>query len=319
MQTPQTPASSTPSKVVTPHQKHLAVELDELLSRLNMSASEFARMADLSDTILSPWRKGKYTGDVPAVESKISTAIKRLRTSGRLQKQIVETPLTKFVSAVAARLIRSGITGMIFGNHGIGKTCAAMTFSIAEPTAIFLQTTRWNNTVHGVERMMMDNFSIPAWQKSGKCRGDFIAEKLSGSRRLIIIDGADNLTINAKHWLLDLAALTGSPVLFICGPGIGAKAHPFLADARLLNAISMAVEITLSPSDNETTANAIFATWPAWLPTLSAIVTSHGIGRAAAVAALAKDMTDTGEPTITAIHKSATNCLCAPRQTPALR
>ena len=167
--------------------------------------------------------------------------------------------------------------------------------------------------------MLMDNFSIPAWQKSGKCRGDFIAEKLTGSRRLILIDGADNLTINAKHWLLDLAARTGSPTLFICGPSLGAKTHPFLSDARLLNAISMAVELSLTAADNEALASAVFADCNGWLPTLSAIVTTHGVGRAAAVAALAQDMESTGEPRESAIQKSATNCLCSPRQTLTLK
>jgi hypothetical protein len=302
-------ASSTASRAIQPHNHELITEFHETLERINMTAKDFAKASGVSETIISPWQQGKYVGDVAGVEGKIAAALQRIRATGKLCREIVETPMTVLLLKVAVALTQTGLVGMLHGAHGTGKSTAAVYLSIKDPTAIVLRVTRWNNSVAGVERLLMAFFSTAAWQRSQKCRGDFLVANLVGTRRLVVVDGADNLTVAAKHWLLDLAEQTGGALLFICGPKAG-RTHGFLADARTQEAVSMAIEATFNASENEATARAVLGKFPAWLPSLTGIVASRGIGRAVAVASLASAMVTAGKDAGRALEDAAVNCGC---------
>lgn len=272
-------------------------------------------MVGVSPSQLNAWLKGNYKGDVPGLEEKIRQAIRQHRASRGLVKEVVPTPMVQAVHGMAERLTRTGLLGMIYGAHGIGKTAGLIYHSLKAPNAIYFPVTRWSGNIAGVERGLMAFFSKYEWQVSGKARGDFLTSKLCGSRRLLMIDGADNLTINARHWILDLAEQTGGAVLFACGPSAFATGeHQFLrGDKRFSSAIKLVFNPEFSEEDSTATTAAIMAAqfpqFPAWAGQLAGLAHTKGIGYAVAIATIAADFVEHSRiPADKALTDSAVLC-----------
>jgi len=323
-QTPKQTAETSVSSIPR-HDAELIAETGAFLADQGKKQTELAKMVGVSPSQLNAWLRQKYRGDVPGLEEKVRQAIRQHRASRGLVKEVIPTPMVNAVHGMAERLTRTGLIGLIYGAHGIGKTAGLIYHSLKAPNAIYFPVTKWSGNIAGVERGLMAFFSKYEWQVSGKCRGDFLTSKLVGSRRLLMVDGADNLTINARHWLLDLAEQTGGAILFACGPSnLATGDHQFVrGDKRLSSAVKLAFNPVFSEDDSRETATAIltaqFPQFPAWSEQLAGLVHAKGVGYAVAIAAIAADFVQHSRlAPDKALSQSATLCGVKLSQVPAL-
>lgn len=285
MKKPTTPVSSKD------HSAELIAELGEFLAKYQMTQEDVASRVGLSGAVISNYLKGKYTGDVPKLEASLRAMIAQRRASRSAVVQLVRTSTVDGIVAFLSRISRLGSASILYGAHGCGKTAGICQFLAESPTTIYVALAKWNGNIQGVERALMSLFSTSAWQKSGKCRGDFIRDELHGTQRMMIIDDADRLTPSAKTWILDMLKHTGGSGVFVCGP-----TGPDFAtsDVRTREAIRFSFAVDVDDKEAVAATKAIVcAQFPELLgfcDSLASVTLKNGIATAVALASLAMDL-----------------------------
>ncbi|UEX77028.1 AAA family ATPase [Spiribacter halobius] len=122
---------------------HLQGALQEEIARI-MEAEELtqgsvAREAGLSASAISRWFKGRYEGNVQALESKLRRWLDARRAKQELTTQLpeapdwVETPTATTIQAALSYAQMASAISCIYGGAGVGKTSAIRRHQRASP------------------------------------------------------------------------------------------------------------------------------------------------------------------------------------------
>jgi DNA transposition AAA+ family ATPase len=182
---------------------------------------EIARQVGVNDGMISKYLSDDgYEGDVAALEARIEdvlrSAIKR-RAAG--DADLVDTVVSKQIEGVCESIRRSGDVGLIHSPAGLGKSCACRLYSARNPSSILVTVSRWSGSAGGFLSALWDTFDTRRW-KGNVSRAAFIAERLSGSRRLLIVDNAHRLSVGALQYLFDLYDATGISIALVGNPEV---------------------------------------------------------------------------------------------------
>lgn len=184
-----------------------------------LSLGDLAVMLDSHKSILSKYLSGKPEGDVERLESLILDTIKtwtlREETRTRLFSNVISTRIAR----VLGRVRQTNDVGLIHGPAGLGKTCGAELFALANPTAVMVTVNKRKGNASGLESAIFSAVESSNWRKHGT-RWDFLVAKFKGSNRLLILDNAHRLTKSAREWLFDFHDETGIPVALLGNPEV---------------------------------------------------------------------------------------------------
>ena len=119
-------------------------------------------------------------------------------------------------------LIReSGDIGLVHGPAGIGKSTTCRRYARTHSTAIFFTVMQGAGQDYNIVRAICAALPAPRSAEDKRLkRAEWIFKKLSGSRRLVIIDNAQRIGIAGLRWLMDFNDATGCPVALVGNPEV---------------------------------------------------------------------------------------------------
>jgi DNA transposition AAA+ family ATPase len=185
----------------------------------NLSNAALARELATNPTAVSKYLNGKPEGDVEGLESVIEDILKANVRRAALGVELFETSVTRQVCNFIETIRRINRCGLVYGEAGIGKTCAAAIHSMGNPSTITADLRAWNATREGVQSLLFHSIENRTWNGHQK-RVDFMVERLRGSKRLILLDNAHKLTRGARDWLIDFHDETKCPMVFLGRKGM---------------------------------------------------------------------------------------------------
>lgn len=206
------------------------------------SQTELARMAGVNPSTLSEILKDKYKGAPEKIEevlARVEAVIKideaRQRSPGK--GEFVSTEVAREVFAVLKHMTtqRDAHMALLYGPSGIGKTMALKAAIAGEfRQAVYLQVndscrvpaTLYRALLMAVKRRLANVYhSLPR-----------AFEALTGelnSHRLLVIDEAENLRLDAINGLRQLHDATGCPIVLAGRPPLVAKVRKSTKDERI--------------------------------------------------------------------------------------
>ena len=203
----------------------LQQRLEEYLAG-GVSAEKTAKQIGISGGLLSSYRKSNYAGNIGNVEAKISEFFTVLDEQ-QAQKEKAEPlrPTISYVPTSVSEDIYAAIRycqlekGMVIlhGDAGIGKTKAAEKYVMENPaTTIYLQVSPSTGALGSFLRVLARALRMPERRSKLDLIMD-IRERLEGTNRVLIIDEAQHLKLNALEEIRTL----GDPNMMTGKGGIG--------------------------------------------------------------------------------------------------
>ena len=184
-----------------------------------LSMDALGRMLGYSGTVLSKYIGGVPEGDVDALEAKVADMLKAAARRGPSAVPPFDTTVTKTIHAVCVQARKTNDVALVSGPAGIGKTVACETYRAAHPTTLAVSVARWRRDDAGLAALLWDEMETAGWDGQ-RSRAAFMAERLRGSDRLIIIDNAHRMAPAARAWLFDFHDSTGCPVVMVGNPEV---------------------------------------------------------------------------------------------------
>lgn len=200
----------------------LQQKVELFLKETGISQAKAAPMMGVSQAALSQYRRSKYDkGNVEELEAKLEEFFRaREEQEANAEKALPYFPIQDYIptsiSEDVYKLIRycqleKGMV-IIHGDAGIGKTKGAEKFVRENPaSSIYLQATPSSGTLGSLLKMLARALRI--LETRSKLDLLFaIREKLEGTKKVIIIDEAQHLKLNALEeirTLSDPSAITG--------------------------------------------------------------------------------------------------------------
>ncbi len=206
----------------------LQQRVEEFMEATGISQNRLANEVGISVTALSYWRRSSYNGDPATIESKLEEYFATYEARQAVQEQAAAyKPTGGYVPTSISEDVYNGIRfaqverGMVIlhGDAGIGKTEAAKKFRADHPhSTILITITPTSGTLSGVVRLLAAAVGVSG-QRSRMDILLAIRKKLAGSNKVIIIDEAQHLRIQALEEiraLTDADSVTGEPGTGVC-------------------------------------------------------------------------------------------------------
>lgn len=119
--------------------------------------------------------------------------------------------------------------------------------------AIFTTLTDRTRDGRGIERALMQSLETSSY-KSNQSRWKFLTEKLTHSKRPIIIDNAQRLNESGRAWLFDFQDQTGCPIILIGNPEV---LDPIKTNDQFFSRFGFKTAVALADTELSSIANAV--------------------------------------------------------------
>lgn len=242
---------------IPPHNAELIAALEQARTQDNHSQTKLAKMLGCDGGTLNKYLNQKYTGDVPALEAKIEEYLHIRANSRRLKTEVFPTSVTADIAA-AINLARitgdtEGNISIIYGPAGCGKSKGAELYCATNPMAIFATLTDRSRDGRGVERSIMAAVETASY-KANVSRWKYLTDKLTGSKRPIILDNAQRLNESGRAWLFDFQDASGCPIILIGNPEVLA---PIKNNDQFFSRFGFKTPVALSEKELPAVAHAV--------------------------------------------------------------
>ena len=203
--------------VEAPFNADLRNQLSAAKEAESLSNSQLARALGYSPAVLSLYlapKGNKYSGDVAGLERRIEDW---LRNRARRRASGVDT-----ADCEAARQMKTALeyirktndVGEVLAESGEGKSRAIELYAHANPTAVLFHVRSWARDLGSVEGALFEAVGKAGYDNRTK-RAVWMANKLRGSDRMLIVDDAHKLTRPALQFLFDFHDETGCPLALV--------------------------------------------------------------------------------------------------------
>lgn len=235
----------------------LAAELHAHAQDHGLSNGRLAKSLGYSTAVVSQYLRGIYPGNVEQVDRRVRDylrAFKRRRNSG---VDTVRCSTTRKIATAIEAIRRTNDVGVILAEAGLGKTRALDLYREQAPTSLILEVRGWSNDKHSIEASVAE--AVGGYDGKRK-RAVWLAEKLAGGGRTLIVDDAHKLTRPALQWLFDFHDATGCP-LALCGTQ--ELEHKVRDDAQRFSRTGLLVRVSAEESDEALIGHLITSLAPA--------------------------------------------------------
>lgn len=177
-------------------------ELNDLMTRKGYSQTQVARAIGKSAATINQYLQGKYTGDVPAIDSLVRSFINR-----EVEKEKSQKITARYVPTVTSRkgmeVIRyahlDGDLNVIFGAAGLGKTMILREYAAQHRDALLIEA----DPGYTARVVLEELCGLLGISKRGNMHelSEACIAALRDSGRLLMVDEAENLPYRALETL----------------------------------------------------------------------------------------------------------------------
>ena len=189
--------------------------LEKFLAASGISQNTAAAESGLSAALISNFLKGKYTGDnektAETLKSWIEAAEERLQgeNNGVFYSGLKNTELIKKVVRFAHIKCEMAL---VYGDSGAGKTTALKKYAEENAGVIYISMNSAAHSVAAILKQIASELGRSGAGSSSELMNRLI-EFLRGTKRLIIIDEADHLTLQALQAVRNLNDEAGTGIV----------------------------------------------------------------------------------------------------------
>lgn len=177
---------------------------------------EIANAIGRSDSSLSQFLSGKYPGEranaMFAYRLQVYLDLERQRNEAPEKPGFAKTSIASDIWDVLDYARSSTDIGLVYGPAGIGKTMALKVYAQKHPDTIYIAARPSMRSPKPVIKKLLHALGNKQFKPMDEMV-DAIIETLAGSRRLIIIDEAQHLTLPALEALRCIADETGCGIV----------------------------------------------------------------------------------------------------------
>lgn len=198
-------------------------QLEMFISDKALTQAAVSRALGVSPAVVNQYLQGKYNGNIKTLESKIAAYLVRQKDKAqgkRLEINYVSTATAKRAQGLINLAHQECEAVVLYGQAGLGKTCALKTYLQNNPDAILIEA----DPGYTAKVLLQDIAAKVGADTRGSLHdlSEAIIGKLADSGRLIMIDEAELLPLRALECLRRLhdkagvgLVLAGMPRLLI--------------------------------------------------------------------------------------------------------
>jgi len=189
-------------------------EFKEFMQKHGLTQAMIARSLGVSSSQISQWLKGKYKGDVEALEMKLGNFINNYNKRGfKESEEVVATNNLSMVAFTIDEAVINKEMCLIYGEAGSGKTTAIKEYIKSRPEAVLIEV---------IPGMSVKSFLLRVCELIGVGGVNkaeemviAIAKELKRREAIIIIDEAENLTTKALESIRRIWDFSQVPIALV--------------------------------------------------------------------------------------------------------
>jgi len=192
--------------------------LEEFYRASGCTMQVIARKCGYSESVVSRYLSGSPTGDVAAFESAVVEMMDKAARRRRWDDVFFQTEAVSKCFQMFAIIDASNEVGLIYGPAGIGKSTACGRYAAENSTVLHLCAREGSGSWYSMVRALWAQIDTRGWNAKARSeigKTDYIAARLRGSDRLLIVDNAQRLSVSGIKWLLDMQDDAGFGLAFV--------------------------------------------------------------------------------------------------------
>ena len=202
-----------------PHNEELRAQMLEFITARGITRVKLAHDLGFHFTQISKWLGGKPDWNCTALEQAAADYLKHAGRRSAAQADLFDTNVTDSLAATFDRIRRTHDVGLIHGAAGIGKTSGIILYEGANPTTIVITLSEWACDSGGMTSALFGAVDSKSYDHRTP-RAEWLANRMKGSDRLLVIDNAHRLRRRGLQFLFDFHDLTGLPIALVGNPEI---------------------------------------------------------------------------------------------------
>ena len=189
-------SSPKTNQILNPHEeaRELIAQLSGFMVERGLNQSEVARSCGLNVATFHLWLKETYKGNVAKINDTVKSYLEREKEKSKLtivKIDFVMTGTAKRIFEIARLCHLDNELGIVYGEAGLGKTCAVKEYARLTPDVILVESDPgWSARV--IIKKLHRAIGLDGRGFIDELVEEII-DRLYGSGRLIIIDEAENL------------------------------------------------------------------------------------------------------------------------------
>lgn len=189
-------------------------QINQLLQ--TRSWRKMAKEIGLSQSTLSAYLKGEYSGDLAKIEDRIKSYLERQAERGdRWRDLIVETATMREIKKTLGLIHAMRKMGVIFGPAGLGKTESAKRYVEDTPGVHLVTAAPDCKSVAGIVFILHQSLFKEDFKVNPRVARQAIVNRLHGSDKMLIVDDAHALTNEAIEELRAIHDSSEVPIALI--------------------------------------------------------------------------------------------------------
>jgi DNA transposition AAA+ family ATPase len=181
-----------------------------------ISRKQLAHEVGPSPSVISEFLAGHYGGRCEEIARDLNgwLEIDARRRRDQVQRGFVWTAVAKEMMSYARKCMSLRSIGLVYGYTGMGKTITAQAIAAEFRSSVYVLVGDDDTGVRGIRDAIFE--AVTSNKRAKRNREQLsIAEFLTGSGRLILIDQAHKLTKQAMGYVFDLHDRTRCPMLLV--------------------------------------------------------------------------------------------------------
>ena len=185
-----------------------------------LTLKQLGRRLGKNEGFVSKYLNGVPEGDVETFEASVRDMLARDQRKRTWDDIYFQTAAIEACHTVFDLIRESSDIGLIFGPAGVGKSKASKRYTEEHGTVIAFTGEEGRGGPYAVQRGIASGIDMRRWNKREVRLAEYLAEKLAGSERLVIIDNAQRIDISGLRWLMDFHDATGVSFALVGNPEV---------------------------------------------------------------------------------------------------